>query len=70
MYVYTWCLRYNICSAWFLEIFLCGRLYVCVFVCLPPRLLITSGMMWCDMDSIRLVKQIVQLLYGNCSCYH
>ena len=23
---------------------------VCVFVCPPPRLLITSGMMWCDMD--------------------
>ena len=36
---------------------------VCVFVCvcLPPRLLITSGMMWRDMDLIRLVKQVLQL---------
>ena len=25
---------------------------VCVFVCLPPRLLITSGVMWCDIDPI------------------
>ena len=41
---------------------------MCVCVCVStPRLLITSGMMWCDMDSIRLVKQILQLLYGNCS---
>ena len=23
---------------------------LCVFVCLPPRLLLTSGMMWCDID--------------------
>ena len=32
-------------------------------------LLITSGVMWHDVDSIRLVKQILQLLYGNCSHY-
>ena len=42
---------------------------VAVCVCPPPRLLITSGMMWCDMDLIRLVKQVLQLLYGNCSRY-
>ena len=36
----------------YLKLFLCGRLYVCVFayvcvrVCVPPRLLITSGVMW------------------------
>ena len=35
-----------------LKLFLCGCLYVCVFasVCPPPRLLITSGIMWHDMD--------------------
>ena len=33
----------------------------------PPRLLITSGVMWCDMDSISLVKQVLQLSYGSCS---
>ena len=27
----------------------CVCVYVCV-LCPPPRLLITSGMMWCDMD--------------------
>ena len=25
----------------------------------------TSGMMWCDMDPIRLVKQVLQLLYAT-----
>ena len=29
---------------------------VCLFVCPPPRLLITSGLMWCDIDPIQLVK--------------
>ena len=42
---------------------------VCVFVCPRLRLLMTSGMMWRDMDLIRLVKQVLQLLYGNCSRY-
>ena len=40
----------------FLKLFLCGHLYACVcvfaYVCPPPRLLITSGMMWCDIDPI------------------
>ena len=32
---------------------LCVCLRVCVFVCVPvPRLLITRGMMWCNMDPI------------------
>ena len=43
-------------------------IYVCV--CLPPRLLITSGVMWRDMDPIQMVKQVLQLLYVNFSCYH
>ena len=33
---------------WFLEIDLVRE--VCVSVCLPPRLVITSGVMWRDMD--------------------
>ena len=65
--------------AWFLKIdpvcIICMRVCVCVCVCLcvcvcpPPRLLITSGVMWSDMDLIRLVKQVLQLLYGDCSRY-
>ena len=42
---------------------------VCVCVCLCPRLLITSGIMWHDMNLIRLVKQVLQLLCGNDSRY-
>ena len=30
----------------------CVCVCVCMYVCLPPRLLITSGLMWCDMDLI------------------
>ena len=29
-------------------------------VCLPLRHLLTSGMMWCDMKAIWLVKQVLQ----------
>ena len=54
----------------FLKLILCG-LSVCVRVCVcpRPRLLITSGVMWHDIDLIRLVKQVLQLLYGDCSRY-
>ena len=62
--------------AWFLKIdpvrtsvcvFVC--VFVCLCVCPRSRLLTTSGVMWRDMDLMRLVKQIVQLLYGNYSHY-
>ena len=50
----TWFIK--IASAW-------TSVSVCVCVCLPLRLLITSGMMWCDMDSVLLVKQRLQLIW-------
>jgi len=36
-------------------------LYACVHVCvcLPPRLLIASDMIWCDIELLWLVKQVV-----------
>ena len=34
---------------------------LCVSVCLPPRPLLTSGMIWCDIGRVRLVKPILQL---------
>ena len=40
-------------------------MFVCVFACVcvsAMRLLITSCMMWHDMDPMRLVKQVLQLL--------
>ena len=37
----------------------------CLHVCPPPKLLITSGVMWHGMDLIRLVKQTLQLLYSR-----
>ena len=61
--------------AWFLKIDpvrIVGmrvRVCVCVCVCPRPRLLITSGMIWRDVNLIRLVKQVLQLSYGNYSCY-
>ena len=59
--------------AWFLKIdpvrIVCMRACVCVFVCPRPRLLITSGVMWRDIDLISLVKQFLQLLYCDCSRY-
>ena len=66
----------------FLKLILCGS-SICVFGCVCVRVCVcvcvsapeaiktsqSSGVMWCDMDSIRLVKQVLQLLYGNCSRY-
>ena len=36
----------------FLKLFLCGRLYVCLCMCVcpPPRLLITCGVIWAPYD--------------------
>ena len=38
----------------FLVLLLSANFSMCV--CPPPRLLITSGVMWCDVDPIRLVE--------------
>ena len=35
----------------------CVCVCVCLRVCPPPRLLIISGVMWCDIDPIRLVNK-------------
>ena len=45
--------------------FVCVCVCMCVCVCSSQRLLITSGMMWHDMDPMQLVKQVLQLLYGT-----
>ena len=47
--------------AWFLEIALvCALVYVsvCLSVCPPLRALIMSGMIWCDVGHVWLVKQV------------
>ena len=51
---------------------MCVCAFVCSYVhcvCSPPKLLITSDMVWCDMDPMQLVKQVLQLLYGSYSQY-
>ena len=62
----------RLACAWFLKIdpVRIVSMHVCVRVypCLRP--LIASGMMWHDMYLIRLVKQVLQLVYGNCRHYH
>ena len=58
-------------QTWFVEIDFVQDMYMCVSVCLPPRLLIISGMAWCDMDpSYMIVKQVLQFLYGSRSWCH
>ena len=64
----------SLSHTWFLNIDPVQIVSMCVCVCLcvcvsAPRLLITSGVMWCDMDPIRLVKQVLQLLFTNRSRY-
>ena len=55
------------CTRVFVCMCLCAYVHVCVSLSL--RLLITSGMTWRDMDPIQFIKQVLQLLYGNCSHY-
>ena len=44
---------------WFACWYVC--VCVCVSVCPPPRPLITSGVIWCDIGHVRLVKQVLRL---------
>ena len=44
---------------WFLKIVSVQTSVCFVCVCLPPKLLITSCVMWRDMDPIQLVKQVL-----------
>ena len=50
------CAGHRLARAWFLKvgpvqiISMCVYMCVCVCMCLPPRLLITSDMMWHDKD--------------------
>ena len=44
---------------WFARRYVC--VCVCVSVCPPPRPLITSGVIWCDIGRVRLVKQVLRL---------
>ena len=64
--VHTWFLKIDpvqIVVCVFVSVCLC--LCLCLSPCLRP--LITSGMMWYDMDLIQLVKPVLQLLFANCS---
>ena len=65
--------RMSVCMCVFVCVCVCLCVYVCVCVCvcvcLPPRLLINNGVIWRDMDPMQLVKQVLQLLYGNYSLY-
>ena len=63
------CLCMGLCVCMSVCVCVCVCACVCVCVYPPQRLLITSGVIWCDMDPIRLVKQVVKLLYGNYGRY-
>ena len=51
------CFLNQLCT-WFI---LFMRWYVCVSVCLPLKTLITSGMIWCNIGTVWLVKPVLQL---------
>ena len=50
---------HRLARTWFLKVNPVWIISVCVCVCPPPRLLITSGVIQHDMNPIRLVKQVV-----------
>ena len=57
--------------AWFLETDFVSDTCIYVCVCMSTlRLLITSDVMWLDMVTIWLVKQVLQHLYASCSQYY
>ena len=49
----------------------CMYVYMCMYVCMcvcahvhvhpPPMALVTRSMIWCDIDPVQLVKQVVEL---------
>ena len=45
----------------FLKLLWFARRYACVSVCPPQGPLITSGVIWCDIGHVWLVKQVLQL---------
>ena len=49
----------RLAQAWFLKIDPVWIVGMHVCVCLRLRVLITSSVMWCDMDLLRLVKQVL-----------
>ena len=51
---------------WFTCQFMSLCVCVCVCVCSPLKVLIASGMMWCDIDHVWLVKQVLQTAF---SCF-
>ena len=50
-----------LCVPDFLKLLWFVRWYAYVSVCPPPRALITSGVIWCDIGRVRLVKQVSRL---------
>ena len=47
----------SVCVSVPVSVFVCVCVCVCMCVCPPPRLLITSNVMWHDMDPIRLLNK-------------
>ena len=54
------CVYVCVCVFACLCVCVCVCVYVCVCVCVSAiRLLITSDVMWCHIDPIHLVKQVL-----------
>ena len=48
-------------ARWYACVRECACVCVCVSVCPPLRPLITSGVIWCDIGRVQLVKQVLRL---------
>ena len=46
---------------WFVHRYVCVCVCLSLCVCLPLRALITSGVIWWDIDHVRLVEQVLRL---------
>ena len=62
------CVGVCVCRCVCVCIGVCVCACVCVSVCLSTHEAINN--LWYDMDLTRMVKQVLQLLYGHCNCYH
>ena len=67
----SWVLKIALSTTLYVRVCVCVCVCVCMCVCLSllTRLLITSGVIWHDVDSVSLVKQGSKPLYGSCSHY-
>ena len=64
--LYTWFLKIALVHAF---VCVCISLPICLSVCVSASALITNGGIWCDIDHVRLVKQVLWLFPALITLY-